>query len=130
MYLFKDELPQAVENLTEKGRLHFLNEIEELKEIITYHRNFYEDNKDCSELEQKHLKSMCMFIISMTYNGIHNRYIFLGLEDTEKAEHYKNLYFKYWKKFCEIDDTIKNETSKLFTITENGVSKIKRKIGF
>ncbi|MBR8480062.1 hypothetical protein [Burkholderia cenocepacia] len=127
----------AIENFSEDYRDKLENDIMLYRSSIRQAVEFYEHHKnDVSEKEADYLKELSLYIVWSSYNEIHNRLIWMSMQNTDKEIETRKNIFKYLKKWNEIE--LHNNTaygewkeSELFTINENfQLSKKKRKIGF
>ncbi|HDR9191929.1 TPA: hypothetical protein QDB51_006099 [Burkholderia vietnamiensis] len=123
--------------MSEDYRDKLENDIMLYRSSIRQAVEFYECYKnEVSEKEADYLKELSLYIVWSSYNEIHNRLIWMSMQNTDKEIETRKNIFKYLKKWNEIE--LHNNTaygewkeSELFTINENfQLSKKKRKIGF
>lgn len=128
---------KAIENLSDDYRDKLENDIILYRSSIRQAVEFYEHNKnDISEKEADYLKELSLYIVWSSYNEIHNRLVWMSMQNTDKEEETRKNIFKYLKKWNEIEASNNKKygeykESELFTINDNfQLAKKKRKIGF
>ncbi|MCW0071256.1 hypothetical protein OIV68_24350 [Burkholderia pseudomallei] len=128
---------KAIENLSDDYRDKLENDIMLYRSSIRQAVEFYEHNKnDISEKEADYLKELSLYIVWSSYNEIHNRLVWMSMQNTDKEEETRKNIFKYLKKWNEIEASNNKKygeykESELFTINDNfQLAKKRRKIGF
>ncbi|MBG0863715.1 hypothetical protein [Burkholderia sp. 9779_493] len=128
---------KAIENLSDDYRDKLENDIMLYRSSIRQAVEFYEQHKnDISEKEADYLKELSLYIVWSSYNEIHNRLVWMSMQNTDKEEEIRKNIFKYLKKWNEIEASNNKKygeykESELFTINDNfQLAKKKRKIGF
>lgn len=128
---------KAIENLSDDYRDKLENDIMLYRSSIRQAVEFYEHHKnDISEKEADYLKELSLYIVWSSYNEIHNRLVWMSMQNTDKEEETRKNIFKYLKKWNEIEASNNKKhgeykESELFTINDNfQLAKKRRKIGF
>lgn len=128
---------KAIDNLSDDYRDKLENDIMLYRSSIRQAVEFYEHHKnDISEKEADYLKELSLYIVWSSYNEIHNRLVWMSMQNTDKEEETRQNIFKYLKKWNEIEASNNKKygeykESELFTINANfQLAKKRRKIGF